>query len=67
MKQNEAYIYACKEKGILDIEVPMISGSTKYSVGGSNKYLDTEDAAMWPNYSMSYYYGVNSIIGVISE
>lgn len=67
MKQNEAYIYACKEKGILDIEVPMISGSTKYSVGGSNKYLDTEDAAMWPNYSMSYYYGVNSIIGVIPE
>ena len=64
MKRNEAYIYECKENGILDIQVPMITGKTVYSVGSSNKYLDTEDASIWPNYSMSYYYGVNSIIGV---
>lgn len=67
IRQNEAYIYECRDNGILDIQLPMIVTTTPYSAAYSCKYLDTEDASIWPNYSMSYYYGVNSIIGVYPE
>lgn len=60
MRNNEAYIYECKENGILDVELPMISASTHYSIAYGRKYLD-EDPTVWPNYSMADYYGVESI------
>lgn len=60
LTKNEAYIYECKENGILDVQLPLIESSTKYSIANGRKYLD-EDPSEWPNYSMADYYGVNSI------
>lgn len=67
IKENEAYIYECRDNGILDIAVPVLVSTTPYSVADACKYLDTEDASIWPNYSMAYFYEINSIIGVIPE
>lgn len=67
IRDNEAHIYQCRENGIMDIEVPVVTATTSYSVAHSCKYLDTEDASIWPNYSMAYFYEINSIIGVIPE
>ena len=50
-------------QGILDIDLPLVQATTKYSPAYDLKYLDTEDAATWPNHSMSRYYGINSVIG----
>lgn len=67
MRENETYIYECRENGILDIEVPLFPVSTKYSEAYDAKYLDTEDPMTWPNDSMAKYYEVNSLIGVYPE
>lgn len=60
MKNNEEYIYECKENGIMNVELPLITSSTSYSIAHGRKYLD-EDPDVWPNYSMADYYGVESI------
>ena len=64
MRENESMIYEYKSEGIVDIELPMITPKTKYSVLYKLKYLDTQDPLQWPNEDMSSYYGVQSIIGV---
>ena len=65
MKHNESYILECKENGIMDITVPIVTETkTQYSVGWRPaKYLD-EDLSNYKNTSMAKYYGVNSITGV---
>lgn len=60
LRNNEAYIYECKENGILDVQLPLIESSTPYSIAHGRKYLD-EDPNVWPNYSMAMYYGVDTI------
>lgn len=60
LKNNEEYIYECRENGILDVQLPLIESSTPYSIAYGRKYLDA-DPSVWPNYSMADYYGVNSI------
>ena len=62
--ENERLIYACRDQGIVHVDVPMISPNTKYSALYGAKYLDMEDRYSWPNDSMSVYYGVESILGV---
>lgn len=62
-KQNEEYIMEQKELGNLDIELPVISVTTKYAAAKSLRYLSKKDAGTWPNTHMAAYYGVNSIIG----
>ncbi len=64
---NINYIYECKEKGITDIELPMVIPETKYSSVYDLKYLDCEDVTSWPNSDMALYYGVNSIKGIYQE
>ena len=61
IQANHDYIVSCAEQGIMDIEVPMIITYSKYSALYDGKYLDTEDATVWPNNVMAWYYGVNSI------
>lgn len=61
---NNEYIIECREQGILDIELPMVKAKTKYSVVNGLKYLDTGEREIWPNNSISKYYGINSVIGV---
>lgn len=67
IRQNEAYIEECRAKGIMDIELPLLtSARTEYSIayqGGS--YLNTETSQTWPNADMAKYYGVDSIIGIV--
>ncbi len=60
---NESYIVECKNNGISDISVPMVTSQTKYSAFYKIKYLDTSDPTTWPNIYMSRYYDVDSIIG----
>lgn len=64
MRENEAYILECRDEGILDVEIPLIAVKTKYSLLYGMQYLNTESAEAAPNYSMSDYYGINSLIGV---
>ncbi len=76
-EKNEAYILECKENGHEgEIEVPIFKAYTKYSVRRGIKYLKNraeiaEEKSInpnqkrhWPNYDMSIYYGVDSLIGV---
>ncbi len=60
---NVEYISECKANGILDIEIPLVSATTRYSPAYDIKYLDTQDASTWPNYSMARYYEINSVTG----
>lgn len=64
MRQNEDYILECRDNGIMDIELPMITAKTKYSLLYGMRYLNTESVEAAPNYSMSDYYGIHSMIGV---
>lgn len=64
IKQNENYIYECKEAGITDVELKDIKPYTKYSELYGLIYLDTERAENWPNGVMAKYYGLNSIKGI---
>lgn len=63
IKENEAYIYACKEQGIKDITLTMFTPDTKYSAVKDLRYLATDTSQTWPNTAMAKYYGVDSIIG----
>lgn len=60
---NEQTIAECKEQGQLDVELPVVTPQTKYSVVYEGRYLSTEDATTWPNIGMAKYYGVDSLIG----
>lgn len=62
MKENEACIYACREQGMMDIEVPIIVSKTEYSVANGGRYLK-EDPTTWPNEAMAVYYEINSLTG----
>ena len=62
LRENEAYIIACKEEGMTDIKVPLFFSDTKYSASNGLLYLSS-DPTVWPNTSMAKYFGVNSIIG----
>lgn len=66
MKNNESYIYACKEQGILDIELENVVGTTEQCPVYEIKYLDTQSSDEWPNSDMAKYYGVNSITAIQS-
>lgn len=63
MKANETHIYACREQGIMDIEIGLLRIKTGYCAPYALKYVDASDPETWPNDSMARYYGVNSIIG----
>lgn len=67
LQENEAYIYECKEQGILDVQVPVFTASTKYSEATGSIYLNTEDPTTWPNDAMTKYYELKSLLGVILE
>lgn len=67
IRENEAYIYRCREEGIRDVQLPVITTGTKYSAINGLKYLDTETPDIWPNKYMAVYYGVDSILGMKSE
>lgn len=64
MKNREAYIYQCIEEGQEELEVPIVEASTKYTPLYGLRYLSVEQTDTWPNGSMAYYYGVNSILGI---
>lgn len=61
VRQNEAYIEACKAQGILDVEVPIPTASrTDYCVTYGGYYMGEG-----VNYTMmAKYYGLNSLYGV---
>ncbi len=64
--QREAYILEQKEKGNMDIRVPIISH--KYPLRAKHDALTglsdiQEDPSYWINESLAYYYGVHSITG----
>lgn len=63
VKDNEDYIVECRESGILDIEIPDIKPYTKYSELYGLVYVDTEERGNWPNWVMTKYFEVDSIIG----
>ena len=64
IRSNDQYVYECKEQGIKDIVLPMISSETPYSVVYGLKYLDTTSPDIWPNDWLANYYGVDSLLGV---
>lgn len=64
ISENEAIILESREKGDLDVDLPVFYPATKYSVIYDAKYLDMENPESWPNRAMAKYYGVNSIIGI---
>lgn len=64
IKDNEEYILSCKEKGILDISIPIVEPETKYSNGYN---LNPDEPDDYPNDSIAKYYGLNSILGIESE
>lgn len=53
-----------KAKGVMDLELPVITAKTKYSSKYGLVDLSISTCDTWPNNSMSRYYKVNSIIGV---
>lgn len=59
---NEAHIIACAQQGIMDVEIPNLASSTKYSALYAQRYI-TGDPTTWPNWQMADYYGVNNIYG----
>lgn len=63
IQENERTIYRCAEEGIMDVTLPVMQASTKYSAIDGLKYLDTDTTDIWPNTYMATYYGVNSILG----
>lgn len=63
MNANIATVQQCKAEGKLDVTVPMVNPSTKYSAINYLKYLDKKDATSWPNASVAKYYGVHSVLG----
>ena len=67
MKANEDYLYQCAEEGIMDVELPIVLPSTKYSGVKDQRYLSCIEAHTWPNGGMANYYGVGSIIGIKPE
>lgn len=61
---RELTVAQAKEAGgPTDLTLCRITASTKYSPFYGQKDLDTEDRAMWPNWQMSVYFGVDSILG----
>lgn len=63
IQKNEEYIIECKENGELNIVIPDVHSSTKYSAIYDAVYIKVGDAKGWPNNSMALHYEVNSIIG----
>lgn len=63
IRKNEQIIYQSKQKGELDISLPLFLAETKYSAAKDGRYISAETSQTWPNESMAKYYGVNSIIG----
>lgn len=63
LTENEKQIVACREEGIMDVEVYRVYSSTGYCALEGLGYLNTEVADSWPNKYMAAYYGVDSIIG----
>lgn len=64
IRANEDHIIQCRDAGILDVQIPMIVPATKYSQLHGLKYIDTEVADIWPNYSMADYYGIDTLLGI---
>ena len=63
LTENEKQIIACREEGIMDVEVYRVYSSTGYCALEGLGYLNTEVADSWPNKYMAAYFGVDSIIG----
>lgn len=62
--EREAVIQQHLAAGELDITLPLINPSTKYSACFGLRDLSTETSQIWPNDSMARYYGLESILGV---
>lgn len=63
LTENEKQIVACREEGIMDVEVYRVYSQTGYCALEGLGYLNTEVADSWPNKYMAAYFGVDSIIG----
>lgn len=63
LTENEKQIIACREEGMMDVEVYRVYSSTGYCALEGLGYLNTEEADSWPNKYMAAYFGVDSIIG----
>ena len=63
IKANETYILECKEKGEMDISIPMVVAQTKYSAIHGLRYLATDTPDNWPNDSIAKYYEIDTVIG----
>ena len=63
LTENENHIIACREDGIMDVEVYRVYSKTGYCAIEGLGYLNTEVADSWPNKYMAAYFGVDSIIG----
>lgn len=64
MRDNEAHILDCRDRGVMDVEIKDIHAETKYSAIYQLLYINCQDVTEWPNASMARYYGVQSVIGV---
>lgn len=53
--------------GEADLVLPLVHANSEYSAFWGIKDLDTETTDTWPNTQMAEYYGVNSIIGLLSR
>ena len=65
MRINEEVLIESAEKGLDYVELYMIYPESDYSALHALKYLDRKDANSWPNDSISEYYGIKEIIGVL--
>lgn len=67
IKENERYIISMRDAGNTEIVIPDIKPYTKYSELYGLVYVDCEKAENWPNWVMTKYYGLKSIIGEPDE
>ena len=67
VRENERIVFSERDRGAEEVRLPLIDVYTKYSPLYDLKYLDTEDAASWPNGAMAKALGVKSILGYEEE
>ena len=67
VKENERYIIEMRDAGHMNVEIPDVKPYTKYSELYGLVYVDCEKAENWPNWVMTKYYGLESIIGRSDE
>ncbi|MBE6612173.1 MAG: hypothetical protein E7632_06755 [Ruminococcaceae bacterium] len=61
------YLAECRDTGVREATLTVITAETKYSAVKELKYIDIYDPDTWPNRNMARYYGLDAIYGEADE